>query len=103
MLCWSGFWSGQVLGLILDGLGTENQRGPGASLKVQRKIGQRVGPELGAEGGAGLGQSISPGVVWEPADMGLRRGEAVRDRATSQEMPADGPGKGGGRVPRSAF
>lgn len=52
MLCWfsHGFWSGKVLGLTLDRLRTESQRGPGASLKVQHKIGQRLGPELGAEG-----------------------------------------------------
>jgi len=42
----------------------------------------------------GLGQPISPGVVWESADMGLRRGAEVGDRARSQEMPANGPGKG---------
>lgn len=96
MLCWSyrGFWSGQILGLILDRLGTENQRGPRASLKGQHKLGQRLGPELGA--GAGLGQPISPRAVWESAEMGFGRGEEVGDRARSQEVPANGSGKGGG-------
>lgn len=101
MLCWSsrGFWSGETLGLILDRFGTENQRSPRASLKGQHNLGQRLGPELGA--GAGLGQPISPRAVWESAEMGFGRGEEVGDRARSQEVPANGSGKGG--VPMSAF
>lgn len=96
MLCWSsrGFWSGQVLGLILDRLGTENQRGPGASLKIQHKVGQRLGPDrTGGKRKEWACASLSaPGLVWESADVGLDRGEEVRDRARSQEMPANGPG-----------
>lgn len=96
MLCWSsrGFWNGQVLGLILDRLGTENQRGPGASLKIQHKVGQRLGPDrTGGKRKERAWASLSaPGVGLGVCRRGPRQGEEVKDRARSQEMPANGPG-----------
>lgn len=90
MLCWSsqGLWSGQVLGFLLERLGTGNQRGPGTSPQDSAEVGPRTGAR---KGDAGLGQPIHPGVAWESAEMGLGRDEGVEARPGSQEVPSTQP------------